>query len=323
MKSLHSKTTHKILSAPGRILLVIFLIGTTAFLPMKIMNYGISNPSPIAAYLNGNFPDEAPSSTSSWTAEVAYPNLTFTDPIQLLELPGTNKFIMAGKKGRLWTFDKTPSTNTKTTVLNIESKILTSGDAGLMGMALHPEFGQAGSPNRGYLYIWSRQKGPTSNGNLGYVVLSRYNWPDGANTIDANSEFIMIKQYDRHQWHNGGGMFFGLDGFLYISSGDEGGANDQYNTGQKINVGLLAGALRIDVDKDPSRSHAIRRQPLNPANPPNGWPNSFSQGYFVPNDNPWQDVNGTILEEFYAIGFRSPHRMTQDPQTGDIWMGDV
>ncbi|MEL6254133.1 MAG: NPCBM/NEW2 domain-containing protein [Bacteroidota bacterium] len=323
MKHLYSSTTRKLSASYGKFFLLIFLLGTTAFLPMKIMNYGISNPSAIAVYLNNNFPDEAPSSSSSWTAEVAFPNLTFTDPIQLLELPGTNKFIMAGKKGRLWTFDKTPSTNTKTTVLNIEAKILTSGDAGLMGMAIHPEFGQSGSPNRGYIYIWSRQKGPTNNGNLGYVVLSRYNWPDGASTLDANSEFIMIKQYDRHQWHNGGGMFFGMDGFLYISSGDEGGANDQYNTGQKINVGLLAGALRIDVDKDPSRSHAIRRQPLNPATPPSGWPNSFSQGYFVPNDNPWQDVNGTILEEFYAIGFRSPHRMTQDTQTGDIWMGDV
>lgn len=306
-----------------KLMLIVALIGTTAFIPLKILDYGITSPTPVGTYLNNAFPDEAPSSTSSWTTEVAFPNLTFTDPIQLLEIPGTNKFLMAGKKGRLWSFDRNPNTSTKTTLLNIESKILTSGDAGLMGVALHPEFGQVGSPNRGYLYVWSRQRGPTSSGNLGYVVLSRYNWPAGSNVIDANSEFVMIKQYDRHQWHNGGGMFFGLDGFLYISSGDEGGANDQYNTGQKINVGLLAGALRIDVDRDASRSHPIRRQPLNPANPPSGWPASFSQGYFVPNDNPWQSPNGSTLEEFYAIGFRSPHRMTQDPQTGDIWMGDI
>lgn len=230
---------------------------------------------------------------------------------------------MVGKKGRLWTFDKNPNTTTKTTVLNIENVVYTAGDAGMLGATFHPEFGQAGSPNRGYIYVFYRKRGPSSSGRAAYLILSRFNMPDGSNVFDRNSEYVLIQQYDRHDWHNGGGMFFGLDGFLYLSIGDEGGANDQYNSSQKLNVGLLGGALRIDVDQDPSRSHPIRRQPLNPATPPAGWPNSFSQGYYIPDDNPWQSPTGSHLEEFYAIGFRSPHRMTQDPVTGDIWMGDI
>ncbi|MEL6842560.1 MAG: PQQ-dependent sugar dehydrogenase, partial [Bacteroidota bacterium] len=290
---------------------ILFLLFTSAVGPLQVLNYGINSPVAVGAYFNNTFPAVAPASSSNWTSVEAFPNLIFTDPIDLREVPYSDLFLMAGKKGRLWTFSKSDTTTSvKTTILNIESKILTSGDAGLMGAVLHPDYGKPGSPNREYVYIWYRAKGPTNQGNLGYLRLVRYNWIPGSSSIDPNTEFIMIEQYDRHQWHNGGGMFFGLDGFLYISVGDEGGANDQYNTGQKINVGLLAGALRIDVDQDPARSHPIRRQPLNPATPPAGWQNSYSQGYYIPNDNPWQATDGSILEEFYAIGFRSPHRMT-------------
>jgi uncharacterized repeat protein (TIGR03806 family) len=301
-----------------------FTLVITAFEPLQILNYGLTTPQPIGTYLNGTFPTEAPSSSSSWTSVVAYPNLTFTDPLQLLEVPYTNLFLMAGKKGKLWSFAKDDTTTSvKTTILDIESQVITSGDAGLLGATLHPEYGQPGSPNREYLYLWYRARGPYTSGNKAYLRLSRFNWVPGSSTVTPGSEYVMIQQYDRHQWHNGGGIFFGLDGFLYISVGDEGGANDQYNNGQKINEGLLAGALRIDVDMDPTRSHPIRRQPLNPAPPPTGWPDSYSQGYWIPNDNPWQSLDSSNLEEFFAIGFRSPHRMTQDPVTGDIWMGDV
>src|SRR5690606_4598025 len=57
--------------------------------------------------------------------------------------------------------------------------------------------------------------------------------------------------------------------------------------------------------------------------PAAGWPPTYTANYFIPNDNPWQNAGGSILEEFYAIGLRSPHRMTFDPATGRIWLGDV
>ncbi len=33
--------------------------------------------------------------------------------------------------------------------------------------------------------------------------------------------------------------------------------------------------------------------------------------------------NGGVLEEFWCIGIRSPHRMSYDPQSEEIWVGDV
>ena len=139
---------------------------------------------------------------------------------------------------------------------------------------------------------------------------------------------ILIQQFDAHHWHNGGSLFFDNDGFLYLSSGDIGGDQNAYNAGQTLTEGFFGTILRIDVDMDLSRSHAIRRQPTDHdlfATKPAAWAAipSYSQGYTIPNDNPWLDPNGGVLEEFWCLGIRSPHRMSYDPPTGEIWVGDV
>jgi hypothetical protein len=119
-------------------------------------------------------------------------------------------------------------------------------------------------------------------------------------------------------------MFFHPgDGFLYLGVGDGGHpyreSRGSYIIGgtddpQRIDRDLLSGALRIDVDRRGGAvSHPIRRQPKN----------GRTQGYFVPSDNPWLDPAGGVLEEFWAIGLRNPHRMTHDPGTGRIFAGDV
>jgi len=54
----------------------------------------------------------------------------------------------------------------------------------------------------------------------------------------------------------------------YLTTGDEGDDGNPYNQGQRINGGLFGGVLRIDVDRDSSRSHPIRRQPLSGVTPP-------------------------------------------------------
>ena len=199
-----------------------------------------------------------------------------------------------------------------------------SGDGGLLGAALHPEFGQLNSTNAFYFYVWYRYRPIGQSADRRHICGCQDLRSMAYSFVDPASEYVLIQQYDRHNWHNGGDMFVGLDGFLYLAIGDEGGANDQYNRTQSISDWLFGGVLRIDLDSlGGTISHPIRRQPMNGATPPSGWPNSFTQGYYVPSDNPWQDVNGGILEEFWAIGTRSPHRMTLDTATGDIWLGDI
>jgi uncharacterized repeat protein (TIGR03806 family) len=143
--------------------------------------------------------------------------------------------------------------------------------------------------------------------------LSRFRVDRDTLVIDRDSELVLIDQLDPSLWHQGGALFFGAeDGFLYLSVGDGGGGDCRYANCQRIDKSLFSGVLRIDVDqRGGSVSHPIRKQPRN----------ALTQGYFIPNDNPF--VDSGQLEEFYAIGLRSPHRMTEDPESGSVWIADV
>ncbi|MEO0895718.1 MAG: LamG-like jellyroll fold domain-containing protein [Bacteroidota bacterium] len=315
---LHNSKTGNLKLHPKFFFLIMgaFLVGA---IPFGIMQTGLDNPTAVGQYINGILPS---SGGSSWDVVDAFPNLTFDDPLQMLELEDENAFVIVGKYGQIWSITNADSTTaTKNLMLDIGPQVFVGGDCGLLGAVFHPDFGKAASKD--YMYIWYRHLYTPQNANDAYIRLCRYDVDPNTLVADPATEFIMISQFDRHQWHNGGGMFFGDDGFLYITVGDEGGADDIYDNGQKIDEGLLSGLLRIDVDMDPSRSHPIRRQPVSPGSPLPSWPNSFSQGYYIPNDNPWQSPDSSNLEEFYAIGLRSPHRSTYDPVSGRIFVGDI
>jgi uncharacterized repeat protein (TIGR03806 family) len=295
--------------------------------------YGLDVREPIGSLLNNTMPG-LPSgqvSAGGWTTVPAFPNLSFTNPVVLLAEPRTNRLFVCSREGLIHYFENNPAATNKTTFLDLRARTQGYDDCGLLGMAFHPDFNLTGSTNRRYFYVYysyspsplipSGSKRPPSN-TRSYNRLSRFTVPEGSAVADPNSELVLINQFDVNLWHNGGGLFFGTDGFLYLSNGDGGSNDDGSNHSQRINFGLFSGVLRIDVDQDPTRSHPIRRQPQG-STLPAGWPPTYSSNYFIPNDNPWVNPDGSVLEEFWAIGLRSPHRMTMDPITGQIWNGDV
>jgi uncharacterized repeat protein (TIGR03806 family) len=97
--------------------------------------------------------------------------------------------------------------------------------------------------------------------------------------------------------HDGGDLVFGLDGMLYITTGDGTGDSDTWDSGQSLDD-LLGSVLRIDVD-----------------NPTNATP------YAIPADNPFVDTPGA-RGEIWAYGLRNPWRMCVDRQTGHLWVGN-
>lgn len=286
----------------------------------------------------GTLPSGAPGAGQGWVATDAFPNLVFDDPLGVVPEPGSTRLFILGRNGTIHAVDYKAAPGEKVLVLDVADVTQGYDDCGLFSVAFHPEFGRPGSRNRGYFYVCyqyspqpfihpERRRPPSRT--PGYNRLSRFTLPDGffAGARDAGavraSEVVLINQFDEHVWHSIGAAAFGRDGFLYVSVGDEGGAHDFYNNAQRVDEGLFAGVLRIDVDQDPSRSHAIRRQPKNGGVLPPGWPESFSANYGIPNDNPWVDPSGGTLEEFWAIGLRNPYRLTYDAETDRFWVGDI
>jgi len=282
------------------------------FMPLAIMQTGRDNPVPVGPYLDGAFPP-APAQTGSgnWQAVDAFPNLSFRSPVHIAAEPGSNRLFVAEHNGRIRAFDDNPNASTLTTILDLRTVTYNNAESGLLYFVFHPEYTQ-GSP---YVYVFYQFE----VGNNHFSRLSRFTISGSTQVADPNSELVLIHQYDRSRNHNAGSMFFDSQGFLYVSLGDEGGSNNQFNQGQELDGRLFGGVIRIDPEMDPTRSHPIRRQPqqLTSAD------NSFTANYYIPNDNPWLDPNGAVLEEFVALGLRNPHRMTLDPSSGEAWIADV
>lgn len=287
--------------------------------------YGLDIRSPVQPFLNNRLPPDQPDA-GKYAVVPAFPNLGFQNPVGLIPEPGSTRLCVLTREGRIFAFENDPTVSEKSLFLDISARTQGWDDSGLLGMAFHPEFGQPNSTNRGFVYVFYQYSSTPTSGpdrppekTAAHNRLSRFTVPDGARSADPDSELVLINQYDRSVWHNGGAMFFHPDdGFLYLTVGDEGGVDGEFGNAQRIDRGLFSGVIRIDVNQDPKKSHPIRRQPISS---PQGA--TRSANYFIPNDNPFQNPSGAALEEFWCIGLRSPHRMTFDPVSKSIWEGDV
>ncbi len=277
-------------------------------------------------YFNSTFPDSASGISSGWTKVNAFPGLTFTDPLWIAEVPGGGDMLVLEKAGKIWRFPNSPEVTPAGRVLALDlgDRLQVAPELGLLRLVFHPQFGQAGSAHANEVFLCYSHRPPGTAASIRSMWrISRFQWQPATGTIDPASEEVLIQQYDHGDWHNAGAMSFDNQGFLLITCGDGGAGNDSMRLAQKLDLGLFSGVLRIDVDKDPARSHPIRRQPLDPAGKPADYPASFTQGYGIPNDNPWLDPAGSVLEEFYALGLRSPHSAHYDAVAGEFWVADV
>ena len=102
------------------------------------------------------------------------------------------------------------------------------------------------------------------------------------------------------EFHHGGGLEFGPDGYLYIGMGDGGPQEDPHGHAQDLSS-FSGKLMRIDVDK------------------PEG-----GNAYGIPADNPFvHHANPQVRREIFAYGLRQPWRFSFDPANGELWVGDV
>ncbi len=216
----------------------------------------------------------------------AFPALTFSSPVDFASPgDGSGRLFVAEQPGRIRSFANDEKTGSSALFLDISANVSYGGERGLLGMAFHPDFA-----NNGYFYV------NYTRGNPLETVISRFK--ASGNTADPASEQVLLTYAQPQSNHNGGGMFFGKDGFLYIASGDGGGTGDTGNNAQNLSS-LLGKILRIDV-------------------------NGTGKGsYDIPSDNPFRGNQQGYREEIFAYGLRNPWRISFDEPTGTIWAGDV
>ena len=236
-------------------------------------------------------------------------------PLFVTAPPGeTNRLFILEQRmgtvgtGRIRILDLTtnPPTLLPTPYLTI-SGLSTGDEQGLLGLAFHPDFA-----NNGYFWVYYT----TSTDN---VVRYQANAPYAtSNTAFAGSATPLLNIADPESNHNGGWIGFApndTQGYLYISIGDGGGANDQHGTfgnGQNLNV-LLGKLLRIDID-------GADNIPGNDDD--DGVIGSTLAPYTNPASNPFFGPT-TGMDQIWAYGLRNPWRPSFDRLTADLYIGDV
>jgi len=299
---------------------VVVAVGTVLRMDLFSAPYGLAQRPATWPYLG--FPARPEfGSEMRWSTEPAFPNVYFKNPVVMEAEPGTDRLFIGELEGTVAAISsRDPLTAEKTILLDLTRQTQGGFDSGLLGIAFHPEYGRPESPNRDYVYLfYSWSPNPVMVGRpepetVTWTRISRFTMDRATGKLRPDSEQVLIHQKKRLIFHVGGGMFFHpQDGFLYIAMGDEGGQQDSLNNAQRIDRNLFAGVLRIDVDRRGGGiSHPVPRQPAD----------GETAHYFIPNDNPFLGVPNA-LEEFYAIGLRSPHRMTYDRTENLAWIGEI
>ena len=263
---------------------------------------------------------EEPVEQELFQAKMKLPDLemiadNLVSPIGVIPVPdNTGRLFIIDQVGKIWIVNR-EGTRLSTPFLDISSRLVTLSpgfdERGLLGLAFHPNYRSNG---RFFVYYNAppRSGGPTPTttwNNLSRIA--EYRVSSNPNIADMNSERAMIEIDDPQFNHNGGTLVFGPDGYLYISIGDGGGANDvgpghvadwytvnDGGNGQDIEANLFGNVLRIDVN------------------------NSNGAAYGIPPDNPF--VGRTGRDEIYAYGLRNPYRMSFDMSgSRKLYLGDA
>lgn len=76
--------------------------------------------------------------------EVAFPNLTFNQPVGIFNDNVTDRLFVTEQAGTIRVFNNIQNATSSTIFLDLTSRVLYGGEQGLLGLAFHPSFGQNG-----------------------------------------------------------------------------------------------------------------------------------------------------------------------------------
>lgn len=167
--------------------------------------------------------------------------------------------------------------------LDIRSRVSTTGEGGLLGVAFPADYASSGQ-----FYIFYA----ATNGSS---VLSRFvRSSTNPDLADATSERPLLSVTPPATNHKGGTIAFSpVDGFLYLGIGDGGASANARDPNS-----LLGKMLRLNVS------------------------GGVASAYTIPSNNPFVGNDG-VRDEIWSLGWRNPFRWSFDRVTGDMWVGEV
>ncbi|MEW6304353.1 MAG: PQQ-dependent sugar dehydrogenase [Verrucomicrobiota bacterium] len=229
----------------------------------------------------------SPEPPPPYQTEPVFPQLKFTNPVELVSAPGMDRLFVQELAGKMYSFPRSPDVAQPDLFADLK-EIPRMRQA--YGLAFHPGF----ATNRQVFICYVIDVNLPDGTRVSRFKVKDTNPPQ----LDLASEQILITWVSGG--HNGGCLQFGNDGYLYISSGDAASPTppDPLDTGQNLDD-LMSCVLRIDVDRVDA-----------------------GKAYRVPPDNPFVATPGA-RPEIWAYGFRNPWKMSFDRRTGDLWAGDV
>jgi glucose/arabinose dehydrogenase len=226
-------------------------------------------------------PDPNPDPTPDPTLELAQVASGFEQPVAVTNAGDGSGRLFVVERGGLVHVVEDGSVQA-TAYLDLSAELgAQAGENGLLGLAFHPEFASNGRLFAHYV--------DDARGN---VLAELRADPPNADSVDAATLDTLLRVATTTDYHLGGHLAFGPDGYLYAALGDGGNQAAAQDLADPY-----GGLLRIDVDG--------------------------AEVPAIPADNPFVDDPEEAFPYTWVYGLRNPWRFSFDAETGDLWIADV
>ncbi|RFU82572.1 PKD domain-containing protein [Streptomyces triticagri] len=224
------------------------------------------------------------------------------DPFELAIAPDRRVFFIQ-RTGKLKIIDQ-ETLKVSTAMDMAYTPEMTDQSDGLLGLALDPNFA-----DNHWLYLLHSDKEEKQ------LNLSRFTEKDGKVDPDSAEQLLTVPTYrgeGRANSHMAGSIAFDKAGDLYIATGDN---TDPFASDGFTPIDEREGRRAWDAQGTAGNTNDLRGKVLRITPKDDGT-------YGVPDGNLFEPGTEKTRPEIYAMGFRNPFRITTDPQTGAVLLGD-
>jgi glucose/arabinose dehydrogenase len=216
---------------------------------------------------------------------------------------GKPMLILIAKEGKVSVLEDPDDSSTSETILDLSGEMCTETERGLHSIAVHPDFE---STQYVYLFYTQYKEGCLADDSEDgpWNVLMRFAMDNETLALDFDSRMEIWRGAPTHDAvHNGGGMFLGNDGKIYLTTGDSG----TQDNAQDLTT-VHGSVIRLNEDGSTPSD--------NPFSTKNGY-----EAYDCKNSEgkvPVSELsNNAVCGEIFAYGLRNPFRVAVNPNEKD------